>query len=837
MTAVPGPSAEGARGLLGRGLELTRLLELLETDTPTLVVGEAGVGKTTLVRAAVQATGRRFFEGGGFASLAWAPLLAIERALGSNLIGVDAAFAARELARAVGDGVLFIDDLHWVDPTSREALAELVGRLGLVVGARLGDPATDAVIAGLPGGCARIDLEPLGEADAAELATRVRPDLRPGIARQVARRAGGNPLLVTELAGGGAEGATLAAVIRQRLATLDRQAREAMTLLALAGRPMPAQDLGPGAGRLASAGLAIVDGDGRLRVRHELIADAAAEGLGEDERRTVHEQLARLITDPGEAARHHLAADEHALARDRALEAATAATTPGERAAHLEIAALSTSGPGATRLVVQAAEALIDALEPARARALLDGLPESDDPEVALIEARAYRAEYELGRARVALTRAVATVAPDDHALMVAIALERARLAAREMGTAEDILAAAHNAVAVARRHGLATAEAREILGEARLLAGDLGGLDDLGAAMADAMAAGEPMAALRTGNRLVFGYLKAGRAADGRALVRELASLATGLRLASWEDQMKFWASGFAWHGGDPRGAWELSAPVDEGPASSDGGWYGIQALADLGRFDEARVRAARAVEESRRGEYDLGEALWVSADVAFMSGRFADAIAFAERHAVEVPGAHHRMFVELPAAWATVELGRPPTWPARISAMPIDAGGTDELIALRSLAAGDVVDAAARFDAATEAWTGRHARGEWRTRWATGECLRRSGQTDEALRRLLVLEEQLVAASEVPMLARTHRSLRRLGIRRAAPQQPSPGSPLTVRERQILDLSGRGLRDGEIASRLGVSRWAVVRSAESAAAKLGTQSRAEAVVVAMRG
>jgi LuxR family quorum sensing-dependent transcriptional regulator len=69
-------------------------------------------------------------------------------------------------------------------------------------------------------------------------------------------------------------------------------------------------------------------------------------------------------------------------------------------------------------------------------------------------------------------------------------------------------------------------------------------------------------------------------------------------------------------------------------------------------------------------------------------------------------------------------------------------------------------------------------------------------------------------------------------VGVRRAVQRESVPGSPLTVREREILRLSGSGLRDREIATRLGVSRWAVVRAAESAAAKLGTASRNEAIV-----
>jgi DNA-binding CsgD family transcriptional regulator/tetratricopeptide (TPR) repeat protein len=840
MREIEATRVPATGSLLGRDHELARIVDLLETDTPIAIVGEAGVGKTTLARAAIRAAGRRSFEGGGYGSLAWAPFLAVERALGRSLTGADAYFAARELLRIVGDGVLFIDDLQWVDPASRASVSELVGKMGLVVGIRSGDPATDEAFAWLTADFVRVDLEPLEEADAAELARRVQPDLDVASARRVARRAGGNPLLVTELATGGEDAITLAAVIRHRLRALDGSARDAMTLLAIAGHPMAVGDLGPGAGRLASAGLAIVEADGRLKVRHELIATAAAEAVDDEGRRAVHMRLARLAPDPGEAARHHLAAGERELAHAEAIRAADAATTPGERAVHLEVAATAAAGPSAVELRLRAASALLDARQPTRALDLLTGIAGVAgvaEPGIALVEARAHRLLYDLEPARAALQRGLASLPPGAVEVEVRLHLEGANLTIAEMGPRDEILATAQAAYELAHRHTVETTDALSILGEARIMAGDLRGLDDLAAALAAASDEGRHARALAIGHALVFSYLKAGRAADGRALAEGLADFANGLRLSYWELHMRYWATSFAWHGGDASAVVAIAQGMRDGEPMEDGAdWYEIQALADLGRFDEARIRAERTLASAKPGEYELGEALWLSADVAFLSGRWSDAVTFADRHAREVPEAHHRMFVELPAAWATVELGRPPTWPPRTNGMPIDEGGSIELEALRSMALGEARTAAAMFDAAAEAWSGRHARGERRCRWAAAESLRRAGQTPDAQARLLALEGRLEAASEVPMLARTHRSLRRLGVRRAVARQAVPGSTLTIRERQILELSRGGIRDGEIASRLGISRWAVVRSAESAAAKLGSTSRAEAVVSMMR-
>jgi ATP-dependent Clp protease ATP-binding subunit ClpA len=50
--------------LVGRDRELTTLTEALIRKRATVVVGEAGMGKTTLVRRALAEVGVRWLEGG-----------------------------------------------------------------------------------------------------------------------------------------------------------------------------------------------------------------------------------------------------------------------------------------------------------------------------------------------------------------------------------------------------------------------------------------------------------------------------------------------------------------------------------------------------------------------------------------------------------------------------------------------------------------------------------------------------------------------------------------------------------------------------------------------------
>ena len=130
--------------LYGRDAELVRVGELLANGTAVAVVGEAGVGKTTLVRAAAERAGLELREGGALETLAWTPLLALRRAIGEGLRG-DATAVAIEVERRLGTQLLFIDDLQWADDATRQVLALLAGRIALVMTIRTPDAAATDV--------------------------------------------------------------------------------------------------------------------------------------------------------------------------------------------------------------------------------------------------------------------------------------------------------------------------------------------------------------------------------------------------------------------------------------------------------------------------------------------------------------------------------------------------------------------------------------------------------------------------------------------------------------------------------------------------------------------
>jgi DNA-binding NarL/FixJ family response regulator len=73
-------------------------------------------------------------------------------------------------------------------------------------------------------------------------------------------------------------------------------------------------------------------------------------------------------------------------------------------------------------------------------------------------------------------------------------------------------------------------------------------------------------------------------------------------------------------------------------------------------------------------------------------------------------------------------------------------------------------------------------------------------------------------------------------LALSRVGGTAVEPGTPLTTREREIVELMAEGASNRVIASRLAISRHTVKFHVASILAKLGARSRAEAVAMALR-
>lgn len=386
-------------GVVGRQAERAEIARFLEREIsgPRALVlrGEPGVGKTTLLEAAVaaaQSRGLRVLRARPTVSEQELPHAALadlldgvadefgdrlaepqRAALGAAMrSGVgDAEVEAHALARGVlellrvagadGDLLVVIDDVQWLDRPTVAGLAFALRRLGRVplrvlaarrasAGERLQLPLGldewDDVAAMTIGG---LSVTELGAVIRQRLGGRLsRPRLE-----AVARASGGNPLFALELAAdrgaADAPAVTLSLALAGRLRRVDDDVRWALAAAAAAIQPSRRLLLRARVARGAvdaalATGIVIEEGQ-RLVFAHPLLATAAYESLAPRERRALHERLAAASRGAIERGHHE----------------SLAVSTPDETAAHVleqaagEAARLGDHA-GAARFLERAAE-------------------------------------------------------------------------------------------------------------------------------------------------------------------------------------------------------------------------------------------------------------------------------------------------------------------------------------------------------------------------------------------------------------------------------------------------------------------------------------------------
>jgi DNA-binding NarL/FixJ family response regulator len=405
-----------------------------ERSCVVAIVGEPGIGKTTLWQAAVEharARGTRLLIARpteSEARLAFAGLADLLADVPDELfarlpepqrVGLDAALLRVASARpperrVVGAGFLTllralagesevvcaIDDLQWLDASSAAAVEFALRRLGAEpVRGLFSVRATElerAQTAGLQRDL-HVEYVELGPLSVAALHRVLTQELgrtfpRPTLVR-IAEAAGGNPLYAIEIAreldrrgehdisGRVPVPQDLDALVRARVRALPAEARAALLRAATLARPdtdmIDPVELAPA----EEAGLVRVELDGRIEFVHPLFASAVYSAAPATRLREAHRAVANLTRDPEERARHlALAASGPDAAVVQELQAAAQhARMRGSPDSAAELTALAlrllpANDPARFELQLELAEQLRLASDFPAARALLEEL-------------------------------------------------------------------------------------------------------------------------------------------------------------------------------------------------------------------------------------------------------------------------------------------------------------------------------------------------------------------------------------------------------------------------------------------------------------------------------
>jgi len=427
-----------------RPFELRTVSEFLRsvTQQPSglVIEGEPGIGKTTLWLSAVEQardSGYRVFSarvGQAESVLAYATVADLLRDIDATVLAglpdiqrvavdrvllrassgdhttdqriVAAAFASVFDRLAADSPVLIaIDDLQWLDRSSKDVLAFAARRFEAQVGLLLTER-SDA-----DGGSAvtwlklsrpdRIERVPVGPLSLGGLHTLVSARLgrsfpRPTMVR-IAEISGGNPFFALELARAIDAGSSkaqfmlpgsLSELMRLRIGRLDREARKLLLAAASVVDPtveLLAQVTGAcveSLGEAEAKGIIGIDGN-IVRFVHPLLAHSVYTDASPAERRAMHRSLAEAVTMPELKARHMALASARAdpqtlHALDTAADEAAARGAPAAAAELMELA-IGLGGDQPERRI-HAAEHHFNAGDPERARALLEQTLEKLSP-------------------------------------------------------------------------------------------------------------------------------------------------------------------------------------------------------------------------------------------------------------------------------------------------------------------------------------------------------------------------------------------------------------------------------------------------------------------------
>jgi class 3 adenylate cyclase/tetratricopeptide (TPR) repeat protein len=617
------------------------------------------------------------------------PFIEIARSIvgpvASEQVG-DACAIARlvEVAADKAPLILFVDDWHEADDASREAMALLAAlpraRLFLLATARP-DPGGVA-----SAGMDVLRLAPFNAAETGVAVARLLPSADPFTVEAIAAASGGNALFIEELchdmaAGGGRErphGGTpwLANLVESRVARLDPEAARLVRIAAIVGNNVPGWLLEAIAGRGADDPVvrSLAESDflypaerpGTLRFKHGITREVIRESVGLHERRALHVGIAEALEaraaasgeeEPVEALAYHYGeagwdretADFAERAGDRALAASALDRAQAHYRAALgaldRLPACSETAYRWSRIAQRFGRAGV--YDPSRdqlpifERAIEKALARGDRADLAW-------AEYWLGYINYGLGEPAAAIRHWRSALDAAAAVKDRRLevqvrSALGQGMAaacayDDALPLLDAAVAAKSKH---RSEKRPSVGIAYALSckafalGDMGRFEEAFACFEDARAAiggsgHEIEVSVLNQNSVV--WLWRGQAEEALPLALEGARIAERVRSRYSSAMSRSIAAYARWRlSGEPA---EIDALAEATRSldrfgrgqftSLNHGWL-AEAMAALGREEEARHYAARALVRARKKDR-LGEATALRAMARCAAARSRD-------------------------------------------------------------------------------------------------------------------------------------------------------------------------------------------------------------------
>ena len=396
-----------------------------------------------------------------------------DRQPGLRVVGVAVLGVLRALARR-SPLLLALDDVQWLDSSSRNALSFALRRLDdepvrLLTSSRTGQSSDVAANLGLAG--ERLVVGPVSVGGLQQIIqTQLAQTPARATLTRLHRATGGNPMMSLEMARAhqrrGIEPAAadplpipadFRLLVTDRLHGLTPATRELLLLASALAQPTVAiladvvADAGSAARSLSeaqAAGVVTVEGD-RLRFTHPLIASIPYEDLPAAARRRLHTRLAAAISDPEEHARHAaLGSEDPSAAVAQSLDvAADHARRRGsiDAAAELSLLALdrtlASDTQGLMRRAVAAAALLYLLGDSGGARSLLDTSLERSAPgpeRVAALLLHAAVASWQTGDATVTRWCQQALVEAGQDTLLLA-QVHAAFAETSPSGAAEDL--------------------------------------------------------------------------------------------------------------------------------------------------------------------------------------------------------------------------------------------------------------------------------------------------------------------------------------------------------------------------------------------------------------